>query len=194
MLSSITGIILSAGLSERMNSLKPLLKLGNGNTFIQNIVVKLTRVCNQVIIVTGFKNNEIEENLKSIEEKEKIKFVFNDKYKSGMFTSLQKGLSTADSKWYLYHFIDQPSLPLNFYSDFVHQIDDKFNWVQPTHNGKKGHPILFDDFVKQRIIKSGIKDTLRDVAQDKSIKKKFWECNTNLIFQDIDTLSDFREM
>ncbi|WKZ70211.1 MAG: NTP transferase domain-containing protein [Melioribacteraceae bacterium] len=189
---SITGIILTAGLSGRMNSFKPLLKLNDGKTFIQNIAGKLIQVCDEVIIVTGFKSNEIEENLNSIKQKEKLRFVFNENYQSGMFTSLQAGINEANSQWHLYHFVDQPSLPLSFYSDFIQQIDKQFNWIQPKYNNRKGHPILFDDFVKHKILEISIDKTLRDVTQDNSIKKKFWECDTDLIFQDLDSPKDYK--
>lgn len=174
-----------------MNAFKPLLKLTNGKTFIHTIVEKLSSVCDEIIIVTGLNKNEIEESLSSAEQIKKVKFVFNENYKSGMFTSLQAGLKGANSSWYLYHFVDQPSLPLSFYSDFIQQIDDQFNWIQPTYQSRKGHPILFDNYVNQKILESSIDKTLRNVAQDKSIKKKLWECNTELIFQDIDTPEDF---
>lgn len=187
----ITGIVLSAGLSGRMNSFKPLLKLNSGKTFIQNIVTKLAFVCDEIIVVTGFKSDKIEENLNAIEQNEKLIFVLNENYKSGMFTSLQAGLTNTKSKWYLYHFVDQPSLSLKFYFDFIKQIDNQFNWIQPTYNNRKGHPILFDDFVKNIILESDLNNNLRDVTLDKSINKKFWECKTELIFQDIDTQTDF---
>lgn len=192
MSNNLTGIVLSAGLSGRMNAFKPLLKLGNKKTFIQTIVEKLSSVCNEIIVVTGSKGSEIEDNIKSIEQRGKIKFVFNEDYKSGMFTSLKAGLIETNSNWFLYHFVDQPSLPLNFYSQLVQQIDKSFNWIQPTHNNRKGHPILFDDYVKEKILTNGNNKTLRDVARDKSIKKKYWECDTELIFQDIDTQEDYR--
>ena len=189
---SITGIILTAGLSGRMNSFKPLLKLNNGKTFIQNIAGKLIQVCDEVIIVTGFKCEDIENNLDAIEKHDKLRFVFNENYQSGMFTSLQAGLSETNSKWFLYHFVDQPSLPSNFYSEFIVQIDKQFNWIQPKYNNRKGHPILFDDFVKHKILEISIDKTLRDVARDTSINKYFWECGTELIFQDIDSPEDYK--
>lgn len=191
---NITGIILSAGLSGRMNAFKPLLKLPNGKTFIQAIVEKLFSVCDEIIVVTGHKRNEIEENLYPIDQKEKIKLIFNENYKSGMFTSLKAGLTKANSKWFLYHFVDQPSLPTSFYSDFANQIDDQFNWIQPTYQNRKGHPILFDSYVRELILKSSGNKTLRNIAQDKSIKKMFWECGTELIFQDIDINNEYNSI
>jgi len=192
MSSNLTGIILSAGLSGRMNAFKPLLTLKSGNTFIQTIFEKLSSVCDKIIVVTGFKSNEIEENLNSIEQKDKLRFVFNKNYKSGMFTSLQTCLSEAKSQWYLYHFVDQPSLPISFYSDFIQQIDDQLNWIQPTYSNRKGHPILFDYQVRELILQSSENKTLRDVAKDKSINKKFWECGTDLIFEDVDSPEEYR--
>jgi molybdenum cofactor cytidylyltransferase len=192
MSSNLTGIILSAGLSGRMNAFKPLLTLKSGNTFIQTIFEKLSSVCDKIIVVTGFKSNEIEENLNSIEQKDKLRFVFNKNYKSGMFTSLQTGLSKAESQWYLYHFVDQPSLPMSFYSEFVKEIEDQFNWIQPTYKNRKGHPILFDNQVRELILQSSENKTLRDVAKDKSINKKFWKCGTDLIFEDVDSPEDYR--
>lgn len=189
---SITGIILTAGLSGRMNSFKPLLKLNDGKTFIQNIAGKLIQVCDEVIIVTGFKSNEIEENLNSIKQKEKLRFVFNENYQSGMFTSLQAGLREAYSKWFLYHFVDQPSLPSELYRNLIEQIDSSVNWIQPTFNNRKGHPILFNEVVKKLILGSDSSNNLRAVGNNTLIKKKFFECDTELIFQDIDTLDDYR--
>ncbi len=191
MSNNVTGIVLSAGLSGRMNAFKPLLKRPDGKTFIQSIVEKLSCVCDEIVVVTGFKRNKIEENLKSIKQKKKIIFVFNEDYKSGMFSSLQTGLTESHTKWYLYHFVDQPSLPNEFYIEFVNQIEDNFNWIQPVMKQRKGHPILFDDSVKSKIIESSYTNNLREISKDLAIKKKFWEYKNELIFQDIDTPEDY---
>ena len=191
MTSKLTGIVLSAGLSGRMNSFKPLLKLNNGKTFVRTIVDKLFLICDEIIVVTGHKSNEVIKSLSTSVRQNKIKFVFNNNYKSGMFTSLQVGLKNTDSSWYLYHFVDQPSLPNDFYTEFVKQIDAKSNWIQPVLGNRKGHPILLDNKVKELILESSIDSTLRDVAHNELIIKKLWEYNSELIFQDIDTKEDY---
>ena len=191
MSESVIGIVLCAGFSGRMNKFKPLLKLNNGKTLIQNITGKLSVVCNEVIVVTGFKSNEVTADIKETDDSGKVITVFNEHYESGMFSSLQAGLRSSDASWYLYHFVDQPGLPDNFYSKFINRVNDKFNWVQPVHNNKKGHPILFDNFVKEKILKSSADANLRAISRDKSIKKIFWEYDSDLIFQDIDTPEEF---
>ena len=185
------GLILSAGLSERMGKFKPLLSY-KGKSFIQNVVVKMSSVCDKIIIVTGHKANEVLEDVSGLNISSKIEFVFNSEYEKGMFTSLQAGLQKAgESEWVLYHLVDQPGLPDEFYKEFVQQIDDKYNWVQPKVNEHKGHPVLIHKSLVQHILSASGDSILREVSNSKLVKKKFWECRYEEIFQDIDTEEDY---
>jgi len=173
----ITGIILAAGYSKRMNAFKPLLQF-KGKSFIRNIIEKTLPVCKQVLIVTGFKKDAILAELKKYNLISRVKVVFNKNYSDGMFSSLQTALRSTDNfKWALYHFVDQPFLPDEFYSLFVKEIENGFNWIQPVFNSIKGHPILFDEKVAKIILKSNNYSNLRDIVQNNNIKKKYWYCN-----------------
>ena len=187
----ISAIILCAGLSSRMNQFKPLLSLSNGETFIQHLVNKLNNVCSQVVIVSGHNSEELNRHLIDIQNENDFEIVYNKNYKSGMFSSLQTGLVNRESDWYLYHFVDQPSLPNQFYEDFLRNLDNESNWIQPINEKGKGHPILFDSHVKDLIVRSDANSNLREVNKDSSIIKKYWECNSDSIFQDIDTPEDY---
>jgi molybdenum cofactor cytidylyltransferase len=190
----IYGLILSAGLSQRMEKFKPLLNY-KGKSFIQNIVLRLDCVCDKIINVTGYKANEVEKNVNQLSIHSKIEFVFNPDYENGMFTSLQAGLTKAlDSDWIIYHFVDQPGLPLEFYKEFVNQIDDKHNWIQPILNGQKGHPVLIHNNLIEHILSSSNDSNLREISNDAIVKKKFWECGYKEIFQDIDTEEDYSKL
>lgn len=187
----VSGLILAAGLSGRMNSFKPLLKIKN-QTIIQIIVDKLLNVCDNVVIVTGFKSGEIKS---VIEKSDRIKFVFNEEYEEGMFTSLKKGLSElSNSDWTIYHFVDQPFLPRSFYSEFVAQIDQRYNWVQPEFNSVKGHPILIDRSIYQIILNEGDDSSLRNISAKSLIKKFIWDCNYPQILDDMDTQEEFKKL
>ena len=72
----INGLVISAGLSGRMGKFKPLLSY-KGKSFIQNIVLKLSSVCDKVIVVTGFKDKLIEENVNQLNLSSKVEFVHN---------------------------------------------------------------------------------------------------------------------
>ncbi len=68
MQKKIHGIVLSAGLSGRMKMFKPLADY-KGKTFLNNIIIKLDKICDEIIIVTGFKSDELKtETIKSLED------------------------------------------------------------------------------------------------------------------------------
>lgn len=191
--NNLTGLVISAGLSGRMNSFKPLLEL-NGKSFLQIILEKLFLVCNEVVIVTGFNSTKIHEELEKKHLKNNCKLVHNENYSSGMFSSLKLGLNHISSKWILFHFVDQPTLPEKFYFDFSSILSDTHDWFQPVNKGRKGHPIIFNDFVKNLIISSIDNSNLRIISQNPEIKKFYFNCNFTQIFDDIDEPKDFQQI
>jgi molybdenum cofactor cytidylyltransferase len=192
-------LILSAGLSGRMKMFKPLANY-KGKTFIHNIILMLNPVCEKIFVVTGFNSEKLKEEVtktfsKNEELLSKLNFVHNENYEQGMFTSLQKGINAAsDCDWILYHFVDQPGMPDNFYREFVKQIDSEHNWIQPSYNNRHGHPILLGKDLFELIIKSSPDASLRDINKNPLVKRKFWECDYKEIFQDIDTKIDLEEL
>ncbi len=192
----IAGLILSAGFSKRMGSFKPLLEL-NGTEFINVVTAKLRKVCEKTIIVTGHKGgqvvNSVNEKFSSEhdqKEKGKIIFVNNEDSARGMFSSLKLGVSQIESfDWVLYHFVDQPQIPQDFYTQFVDQVNDNYDWIQPVYEGKKGHPILFGKIVMQKILEKE-EGNLKIISLDEKIRKKFWNCRFPETLKDFDRPED----
>ena len=191
----INGIIISAGFSRRMNNFKPL-AVFNDNTFIQNIILKLNTICDQIIIVTGHKGEELkEEILNNKKITNKIVFVHNENFDAGMFGSIQCGISRMENcDWAIMHQVDQPGLPQKFYSDFINKIDTKHNWVQPSFKNKYGHPILINKSLFSLILNEKTESNLKIVSRNKMFIKKIWECNYKEILQDIDTKKDYQNL
>lgn len=202
----ITGIIIAGGKSSRMGQFKPLMKYA-GKTFIYNIINKLDLICQQIIIVTGFNSDRIKsESVKDLREYNqnsllsKVRFAENKEYENGMFTSLQRGLrEIADpytpspaTRWVIYHFVDQPGLPVDFYTDFIKQIESSYNWIQPSYNKQNGHPVLLNNELFGIILETDKKASLREVSKMQLVKKKIWECSYKNILQDLDTPDDFQ--
>ncbi len=193
---NITGIIISAGFSKRMRKFKPLL-MYNGNSFLNNIATKLCLVCDDIIIVTGYNADQIKNHISEWDPilKEKIKIIYNDNYKRGMFTSLKRGVEAISKyDWVLYHFVDQPTLPNEFYEEFRKQIDLTNDWIQPIYKGQKGHPILFNEKVMDLIASAGDNSNLRNISSEGMINKTFWECKCPEILSDFDTPNDLLEL
>lgn len=194
---SITGLLLCAGLSGRMGTPKALM-FHQGLPFAVLILRKLLLVCKEVVVVVGYEAEKVKTEIKkflSTGELLKVKFVLNENYKAGMFSSLQCGLKhISNAEWILYHFVDQPTLPHLFYNQFVKQLSKKINWVQPSHKNNLGHPILFDRKVTDMIFSLSENNSLRDLSDDQRITKLIWNCNYEEVLQDIDTKEEFNNL
>jgi molybdenum cofactor cytidylyltransferase len=194
------GLLISAGLSGRMGKFKPLLTYRN-KFFITAIIEKLSLVCDRITVVTGHEKTKLVNETKKYFSKNdkailsKIEFVYNPDYKKGMFTSLKKGLETKiESQWILYHFIDQPNIPSSFYSEFIKQVDKAYDWIQPAYKSQKGHPIIFNEMVTEKIIQSSVDDNLRNVVIRHNFKKKIWNCDYPQVLVDIDNQEEYNKI
>ncbi len=192
--SIVTGLVITAGLSSRMGMFKPLLQY-NDKSFLHNIVNKLDSICDEIVVVTGHNRDSIETELNSLQNKKEIKTIYNENYKKGMFTSFQKGLEfVSNNNWVLYHFIDQPTLPNIFYNDFVSQIENKFDWIQPKYHGKNGHPILLNNKTINLILEAPCSSNLKEISLNSNINKKYWDCIYSEIHDDIDTIERYNNL
>jgi len=174
-----------------MKRFKPLMDF-KGDSFLSTIIAKLSTVTDSVYIVTGFRSDEISEYVASAGlRSDNIKLVRNRNYDRGMLTSLKAGISALEhTDWILYHFVDQPHLPLSFYQGFRSQINETKTWIQPRYQNKNGHPILINKALFKPI--TGLPDTasLRTLDQSVSFRKTFWDCPYPHILKDFDTPSD----
>ncbi|MBK8946051.1 MAG: NTP transferase domain-containing protein [Ignavibacteriae bacterium] len=193
--NNLAGIIITAGFSSRMGEFKPLL-IFNDKSFLQNIIEKLDLICEKIIVVTGFKENEILKHVSKfdVKLKSKIEIIRNENYEMGMFTSLQKGLQKINSDWVIYHFVDQPHIPNKFYGEYSNIIDKTNDWIQPINKGRNGHPIIFNHKVSDIIVNSNQNSNLRNVTASDKINKYFWECDYQEILTDIDTPNDYEKL
>jgi len=196
-MKDISGLLLCAGLSGRMGTSKALM-LYDELPFAVLIIKKLLLVCSEVSVVTGHESKKVETGIKNylkVDEISKVKFVFNDNYKTGMFSSLQCGLRhISQSDWILYHFVDQPFIPESFYKEFACQLSGEMNWLQPSYSNKLGHPILFDNKVASYVLELNGNSSLRHFSNDKRIKRRIWECNYSEVLTDVDTLEQFNNL
>ncbi len=169
---TMTTIILAAGLSSRMKQFKPL-ALYEQKTFLENIIRKSGKISKEIIVVTGFKNELVQNEINRISkfQQSSIKTIFNENYRNGMFLSIKKGISEVQTVWVLLHFVDQPSLPQDFYFEIKSKASEKFDWIQPKFNGQNGHPILINKRIYPLILNSDDNLTLKNVSEQ--IKLKF---------------------
>jgi molybdenum cofactor cytidylyltransferase len=211
--NKINGLVLSAGLSSRMFNFKPFLPY-QGVSFLLSVLMKLSGFCSEIFVVRGYRSQEIvnhvvewskrsyrkewynqfglkEENFNDLFSK--VQFVYNAKFYIGMFSSLQKGCQAMLNKnWIFYHFVDQPHLPLSFYQNLIEQISSDYDWVQPKYDQRKGHPLLFNQYVRKVILDTPGSGELRLISEKKEIRKFFWECPYHQVIENFNTKSDLK--
>jgi len=199
MIITPTGLLIAAGLSSRMGKPKALL-LQHDLPFAIVILKKMILVCGKIVVVLGHSAEKIKRELQvfinaSDDLKSRVKFVTNEQFEKGMFSSLKYGLNEVkNSEWLLYHFVDQPGLPKIFYQEFTNQIDNERDWIQPAYKNEKGHPLLLHNSIFNSILELSDDSSLKEISKNNEVKKKLWNCTYKEILQDIDYPSDLKQL
>ena len=203
------GVILSAGLSTRMNDWKPKVEIDAVPILIRTIV-PMVNICSKVIVVGGYNYHEmlnIVENTSILSEsqKNKISFVENKNYLNGMFSSVKCGLQniTATAHGIFITLVDVPLALFSTYQKLIEYFSEDAEaevFVPVTlleendEEGKPkisgGHPILIRSSIVSHIIKCKDDFILRDILHD--FKQKFCFVNDKGIIMDIDNFSDLK--
>ena len=139
----------------------PLIKLSVKNILASSI--------NELIVVLGYQKEIIE---KLIDKNEKIKFVFNKDFESGMASSIKTGLDNLSEKTEAFFIClgDMPMVNYDIYNQLIKSKDNK-EIIVPTYKGQQGNPILFSKSMKEIIM---------DITGDAGAKK-ILELNKNKI-------------
>ncbi len=186
----ISAIILAAGLSSRMGRFKPLLPYGHCTVIEQVITVLLTSHAEEVIVVTGFKHQALEQQLKFWP----VNLVHNPDFASGeMLTSLQVGLSVVSpaSEAILLALGDQPAIQHSVIEKVVagHQKNPD-QVIIPSYQRRRGHPLSIPRKYFNKILALGPGNTLRDLLNSTN-NIIHVEVYTSSILRDMDTIHDY---
>jgi molybdenum cofactor cytidylyltransferase len=153
---SVTGVVLAAGFSSRMGEFKPALPI-KGKPLLHHSVETLLSVCTQVLVVTGHKRERVEELLRPFPS---VLTVYNPDFETGMFSSVKAGAIVVDTPRF---FLTPGDIPFFSRKTCEQLLSCQGEVVSPVFNGKKGHPVLLDETVRQGIISAAGSETLRDI-------------------------------
>lgn len=188
-----SAIILSAGLSSRMNGFKPLLKFG-GVTAVEMIIrTFISAGIEDVLVIVGHRAEEIVNVLK----KESVRCILNEKYKEGMSSSVLKALSEIDkdSKGFFLIPVDIPLIKIKTLELLKEEfLKGEKGIIYPQFKGKKGHPPLISTKYKNNIIKNIGSGGLREVLSLYEKDSSTIEVIDNGILLDMDTLEDYNNL
>ena len=189
----ISAILLAAGQSKRMNGENKLTKEIQGIPLIKLSVKNiLASSINELIVVLGHQKEIIE---KLIDKNEKIQFVFNKDFESGMASSIKTGLDNLSEKTESFFIClgDMPMVSHDIYNQLIKSKDNK-EIIVPTYKGQQGNPVLFNKSMKEKIMNitgdNGAKKIL-ELNKDKILNL---EINDQSITKSFDTQNDFNSL
>ena len=186
----ISAILLAAGQSKRMDGENKLTKEIQGVPLIKHSVKNiLASSIGELIIVLGYQKEIIE---KLINKNNKIKFVFNKDFESGMASSIKTGLNHLSNNTEAFFIClgDMPMVGHDIYNQLIKSKANK-EIIVPTYKGQQGNPVLFNKSMKEKVIDIsgdiGAKKIL-ELNKDKILNL---EINDQSIIKNFNTLDDF---
>ena len=147
----ISAILLAAGQSKRMIGENKLAKKIRGVPLIKHSVKNiLAASIDELIIVLGYQKEIIE---KLIDKNEKIKFVFNKNFESGMASSIKTGLDNLSGKTEAFFIClgDMPMVNHDIYNQLIKSKDNN-EIIVPNYKRQQGNPVLFNKSMKGKIM------------------------------------------
>lgn len=182
-------VILAAGLSSRMGTIKPFLKYNSEQLFIDKIIREYAEFgCGKIVITLSNKSlwMKLIENYQSSGN---VSFIENQHIEYERFYSLKLGLSNIgyEDNCFIQN-SDNPFVNQGILSELYNYKTNK-GYVVPVCNGKGGHPILLSKNVITGISKEDDNSNLKDVLQNyKRVECKVDDKN---IFVNINTEQDY---
>lgn len=188
----ITGLVLAAGRSERMGTLKQLLPFGEG-TLIEQVVRTLTRsrLGKEVVVVLGHRAEEIVARISGLP----VRFAYNPDPEGDMVSSIRCGLAyIPPDQALLVALGDQPLVTTGIVDRLIDEYERQpEGMVLPVHDGKKGHPMILSPAYREEILfesmPGGLK-TLRDLHAE---SVRLVPVDTDAVLIDLDYRRDYEE-
>ena len=194
----ITAIVLAAGSSRRMGKDNKLLLPMQSQTVIETVVDHLLDLSDiEILVVLGYEADQVQSVLGS----RRVKMVVNKDHLKGMTTSIQCGIraAAADSLGYLICLADLPLISSTTYQSiiqaFLKKVAKQTNCILiPTHQSKKGHPIVFARHFKEAILNNTFMDGCKNIIQANQQHLHFFQSDDPSIILDMDTPSDYQKI
>lgn len=155
-MTTITAILLAAGLSRRFGATNKLLADVNGMPMVQRVARALCdSEADHVIVVLGHEAQKIDAALHGLA----VETILNPDFENGQVTSVRAGLVAVgdDATGIMMCLSDQPLLAAEDYNALI----DAFTLqpdrvVVPFLDGKRGNPVVLPSTLKDSILDGGM--------------------------------------
>lgn len=191
-MKNIAILILAAGKSSRMNSIKQLEKI-DGKTLLEITLNKIQSIYSSTIFcVLGANSDKIKSEINT----KNIQFIKNDNFENGLSSSIVSGINYFKKKELNFDGVfillaDQPAIEITYLENMLHLfLENKDTIIASNYGLKLGVPVIFPKkyFSKLLLIKGdkGAKEFINNRIEKVLTPKQ----KTN--FLDIDTKEDLQ--
>ena len=190
MTNGISAIILAAGYSRRMGTLKPTLKLGDRTILERAIGLFRDLGIKDVIVVTG---HGAEQTIPIVHDC-CARAIFNRQFERGMFSSVQSGVKAVKTASRAF-FVLPVDIPLVSPQTIKELLKAYYigngKIVFPVFLGKRGHPPLVDACYRNEILSYSGDGGLRAIFRNHEEESINIEVADEMILSDLDTPADY---
>lgn len=191
------GIILAAGMSTRFGRLKQLHEI-NDSTILSMVVDAAVRSdLDKVVLVLGHEADAVAASLGERIVNSRILKTFNDRYREGMSTSLQRGLMEIRDEYPSIMVLmgDQPLLG----HEVINLVLEKFRSTDkgicvPVYRGTRGLPVCFTERFYNDILTVKGDMGAREVIKNNPTDISTLEMDDPNPFMDIDEEADLERL
>lgn len=188
-------IILAGGYSMRMKEFKPLLPLGDATIIENTIQVFQQAGVKDITVVIGYRA----EDLKAVLEPLRIKWVYNENYHQGMYSSVVVGVNSLSPNAGGFFLLpaDMPIVKPGTIKELISVNNcGEYDIIYPIYNGHRGHPPLISAslFFPIKNWDGGDGGGLRALLSQYQNNVTHVEVNDEGILTDIDNPEDYKKL
>jgi molybdenum cofactor cytidylyltransferase len=181
----VDGVLLAAGLSSRAGTFKMDAALA-GKPLLAWSLEAMALVCRRVIVVSGSQAARIR---RLLDGRFGVEMVVNEKFASGMLTSVQAGVARVRAPRFFLLPGDMPLVRAAVYRKLLGAAGDI---VVPACGGRRGHPVLFSSSLIPAILAEATASSLGAFVQRQGFETV--EVNDPGILADLDEMEDFAKL
>jgi molybdenum cofactor cytidylyltransferase len=185
----ITGILLAAGESRRMGYPKPLLEI-EGETFVARLSASMLTAVTRLTVVVGAHSDRVRP---AIPVDPRITIIHNPDWTRGQLSSIKAAIRAMplDASSVLIHLTDHPTVrPATFAAVVDAYRQSKKRIVIARHDGRRGHPVLFDRSIFAELLDAPEEQGARTVVNADPSRVAYVDVDDPGILLDLDTPED----